>query len=294
MIKYTLLTVLLLFSHSLLAQEITDYMPRPDFMPDWTFDLEPQVYTAENLYEYINGEAELYNSYTLKDMVTAVYVSERNDSHTLSVDIYDMGSPLDAFGVYSNFRNPDARYGDIGTQAIVSEYNIRFYQGRFYVNLVAGVNSKAMQEIMQRVAHEIANKIPDQDPPPELELLPQLNRIENSMKFQREGFLGQSAFGNSLYARYTVNSGTVTGFVVIKENAGQADQALQAFKEFIQLRGEMLDELARGFSAVLPYQGEIMIGHKLEYLYGVTDYEQSKAAKALLSDIEQQIRSDYP
>ncbi len=294
MIKYNLYIVLLLFSNLMFAQGITDYMPQPDFMPDWTFELAPQVYTAETLYEYINGEAELYNSYTFETMVTAVYVSERNDSYTLSVDIYDMGTALDAFGVYSNFRNPDARYGDIGTQAIVSEYNIRFYLGRFYVNLNAGVNSEAMQEIMQRVAREIANKIPHQDPPAELELLPQLNSIENSMKFQRKGFLGQSAFDNSLYARYRVDSSTVTGFVVIKENAGQAEQALQAFKEFIQLRGEMLDGLARGFSAVMPYQGEIMIGHKLGYLYGVTDYEQSEAAKALLSDIEQQIRSDYP
>jgi hypothetical protein len=292
--KNILFVVLLLFSRLIPAQEITDYLPQPDFMPDWTFDLEPQIYTKENLYEYINGEAELYNSYTFETMVTAVYVSKQNDSHTQSVDIYDMGTPLDAFGVYSNFRNPDAQYGDIGAQAIISEYNIRFYQGRFYVNLNAGVNNKVMQETMQTMAREIADKIPAPGSPAELEVLPKLNRVENSMKFVRKGFLGQSAFANSLYALYTVNSGTVTGFVVIKENAGQADKALQTFKEFIQLRGEMLDEVARGFSAVLPYQGEIMIGHKQEYLYGVTDYEQSKAAKQLLSDIEQQIRSDYP
>jgi hypothetical protein len=292
--KNTLFTVFVLFSKMILAQEIVDYMPQPDFMPDWTFDVEPQIYTAEHLYEYINGEAELYNSYTFENMVTAVYVSERNDSHTLSVDIYDMGSPLDAFGVYSNFRNPDARYGDLGTQAIVSEYNTRFYQGRFYVNLNAGVNSNSMQEIMQKVAREIADKIPDEDPPAVLDILPRLNQIENSMKYRREGFMGQSAFENSLSASYRVHSGTLTGFVVIKENTEQADQALQAFKEFIQLRGEMLDELERGFSAIMPYQGEIMIGHKLQYLYGVTDYKQAESAKQLLSDIEQQIRSDYP
>ena len=49
----------------------------PDITADgqWQVDFEPELYTPENLFEYINGEAEHYIDYHFKHMLTASWIN---------------------------------------------------------------------------------------------------------------------------------------------------------------------------------------------------------------------------
>ncbi|MDR0714805.1 MAG: hypothetical protein LBF89_11205 [Bacteroidales bacterium] len=62
-------------------------------------------YTPDNLYEYINGAAEMYLSYGLKGMYGCRYTAENLPDVT--VDIYEMAGSRDAFGVYTQSRDRD-------------------------------------------------------------------------------------------------------------------------------------------------------------------------------------------
>ena len=72
------------------------------------------TYAPGTLFEYINGEAELYLKYDFVELATAIY--EREDP-SIVVDMYDMGSELNAFGLYSNYRHPRYSFGPVGTEA---------------------------------------------------------------------------------------------------------------------------------------------------------------------------------
>lgn len=270
----------------LLAAPVDTILPRAGFLPNWTYESEPTIYTPDSLFKYINGEAELYNSYTFEKMATAIYTSRQNDEHTCTVDVYDMGSPLDAFGVYSNFRSQEARYGDIGQEAILSEYTIRFYKGNYYVNLNTVSKQDTMQQIMTKLAKNIAAKIDNTPQPPELNYLFSTQRLDHSLKFLRHGFLGQKAFDNSLQAVYLIDGEPITGFVVINDTHAQALQDLDAFKASVQRRGEMTRKLNNGVIASLPHQGEVMIGVHSRFLFGVMDYKQKPSANLLYSGIQ--------
>ncbi len=44
----------------------------------WKKSLKDTIYTPENLFEYINGGAELYISYNFKQLLTQKYVKEES------------------------------------------------------------------------------------------------------------------------------------------------------------------------------------------------------------------------
>ena len=51
-------------------QNVVSLMPEPDPGAGWKWDFETVIYTPDNLFEYINGEAEVYNDYTFVEMAT--------------------------------------------------------------------------------------------------------------------------------------------------------------------------------------------------------------------------------
>ncbi|NIN11742.1 MAG: hypothetical protein GTO61_10150, partial [Gemmatimonadales bacterium] len=63
----------------------------------WTQSGEVRIYTADNLWEYINGAAVLFVEYGVRTCMTADMSAA---GASVTVDLYEMGSPLRAVGVF--------------------------------------------------------------------------------------------------------------------------------------------------------------------------------------------------
>ena len=71
----------------------------------WTPAGEPATYPAEKLWEVIDGAAEQYLSYDVQGLSTC---DLGQGDLLVTVSIYDMGSRLNAFGIYGSERSePD-------------------------------------------------------------------------------------------------------------------------------------------------------------------------------------------
>jgi hypothetical protein len=79
----------------------------------WILAEGPRVFTKANLFEHINGQAELFFKYGFQRCTFAVYKDPNNPDRQIDLDIYDMGNVLQAFGIFSRFREED-RSMDIG------------------------------------------------------------------------------------------------------------------------------------------------------------------------------------
>ena len=73
-------------------------IPEMEHGSDWYQDGDPHYFTADNLFEYINGSADLYLAYDFQRLITVTFLNP--DYQSLTIDIYDMGNELNAFGVY--------------------------------------------------------------------------------------------------------------------------------------------------------------------------------------------------
>ncbi|MHB9098605.1 MAG: DUF6599 family protein, partial [Syntrophales bacterium] len=83
-------------------------------MAGWKQSGEIQIYSRENLYDYIDGAADLYLKYDFQELKVADYENDRKASVT--IEVYRHKTPVHAFGIYSQERLGDANYLDIGAQ----------------------------------------------------------------------------------------------------------------------------------------------------------------------------------
>ena len=60
----------------------------PDSIDGWKKKTEDKFYTPENLYDYINGGAELYISYGFIEVISRTYYKENQPE--LKVEIFEM------------------------------------------------------------------------------------------------------------------------------------------------------------------------------------------------------------
>jgi hypothetical protein len=284
---FVLFILILLMTAGCGAQEtaLVDLLPHPDQEKGWVYDIEPQRYGPENLFEYIDGEAELYIDYHFVEMATAAYSKKGDMALTYSVDISELDSPLDAFGLYSRHRTPDLTFAEIGDEAALSELNIRFYQNRFFIQINAGSFEPEVQDEMLRVARTIAGSLPPGAPPRELHLLPLENQQPHSLQYFTKGMLGQAAFPAGLMASYHVDGDTLQAFAVLTKSTSESLPAFAAFAANLKQRGKLIAESAGRIEVETPYQGRILARHHLHSIAVVTSYANSRSAEALLAQL---------
>ena len=271
------------------GQDVQSLMPAPDTAAGWQWDLEPEMYDPETLFEYINGEAEHYNDYDFVEMVTASHSRTDDEFASFTIDIYDMGSPLNAFGIYSSHRRPELTFESIGGEAIVSELNIMFYKGRFFVQVSAGSMEEVVTSAIKKQAEQLASRIDATPAPAEITLLPAEGQIPHTLVFLPSGLLAQAVFENALEAEYNLPSGQCTAFIVLKDNADEAQQALNQFRESLIRQGQYTELGGAGDPSNLiadtQYYGTITAKAYLTYVVGVVEYSDQNEAKALLDNI---------
>jgi hypothetical protein len=129
------------------AGSLENLLPSRECTEDWVAKDKAVLYTKDTLFDHINGEAELYFPYGFEVLATATYVNRKNPELWVVADIYEMGSLLDAFGIYSNYRRPDAVNATVGAEGFVSPSQLMFYQDRYFVRLQATGTSSLKKEI---------------------------------------------------------------------------------------------------------------------------------------------------
>ncbi len=275
---------------------LVDLLPDSGFRDGWLRQDVAIHYLPETLYEYINGEAELYHSYGFNKLVTQSYVFQDDNELSFIVDIYDMGTPLMAFGLHSNYRHPSYVFAQIGTEAVVSEYDLRFVQGRYVIELKGADNLPQIREAMIAAARNIAGRIPDlAEFPDVLQLLPTEGQEPKTLRYASKEMLNQSFLPGGLEASYTVNGKTVLGFVVIFPDTVTAAQGLDALQTFHAENGDV-DVTPEGaeetlFGVQTDYHGITLAAQEGRYLAGVQDFENVYEAGVLLNLIREAVRN---
>jgi hypothetical protein len=141
---------------------------------------DPERYTKSNLYDYIDGGAELYISYNFQGLLAVRYKGPGDEE--IVVDIFDMGDSFNAFGVFSHGR--ESEDGLVGQG---SEYNsglLTFWKDRYYVSIMAYPETAQKKQAVLDLGRRLAEAVPDNGTlPPVLALLPRVNLIPGSVRY---------------------------------------------------------------------------------------------------------------
>ncbi|MDR2764262.1 MAG: hypothetical protein LBB90_04455 [Tannerella sp.] len=121
-------------------------------------------YEGEALYDYINGGAELYLSYGLVGMTGCKYNGEGLPQ--ITVEIYEMTSSLNAFGVYTQSRDKEEYDFGQGSQSF-NDF-ILFWKDKYYVIITAQKATPESTKTIRQIASLIDNAIPKTGSKPDI------------------------------------------------------------------------------------------------------------------------------
>jgi len=117
-----------------------------------------RTFTAESLYGYIDGGAELYLEYGFDTLVVTEIVSEGRD---MKIEFYRMKDAEAAFGIFSvsRFRcNGGARLTD---HMCRSAYQLQFCKGCYYVSIINDKGTEAEQKTANEITAFLLGRITD-------------------------------------------------------------------------------------------------------------------------------------
>ncbi len=166
----------------------------------WSKAGDVRTLTPDNLWEYIDGAAEQFINYGFKQLR---YCDLSKDDITITVNIYDMGTPLNGFGIYKAETSASAEHLSIGTVAVLSPpYQCQLLKDRYYVKIEA-YDGEISRERGETICRALAAALPGKsDLPSEFSLLPRISRITGSESYAKHAFLGLAELHECVYADY--------------------------------------------------------------------------------------------
>lgn len=119
----------------LAAAADTAPVPTCTLAPGWSQRGEARSYVGDNLFEYMDGNAEGYLIYGFQSMHG---VSCVKGPVTLVIDISDFGSADNAYGMFSANRDPREPMANLGMGGQIVPRRAIFAKGQYYVEIAAG------------------------------------------------------------------------------------------------------------------------------------------------------------
>jgi hypothetical protein len=244
-------------------------------LPGWTFSEEAKLYGPESLFEYIDGAAESYISYNFIDAAVGQY-KPASGASTMTAEIYDMGLPMNAFGIYTAERYTESVFLAIGVQGYIEDGSLNFLAGRYYVKLMAYETGAKTAEILKAFAAEILKKIGDPGGfPPVLKSFPRPGLVPNSEKYILKNFLGLEFLKNGTVASYKLSGRDVDGFVMEFASDAEAAAMLQRYLDKAAANKIVPEKQGSLFHLKDPYLAHVFIGKAGRFLYGATKVEDA-------------------
>ncbi len=212
----------------------------PASIAGWQAAEEDETYDRDTLYGYMNGGAEVFLAFDFREVFVRRYVQDGADDIVL--DVYDMGSSAEAFGIFSCDReDPEA---EIGQGSEFGFGMLRFWRNRFFVTIMTSseddVADAAILDLGRAVAAELG---PDGEPPAILKLLPTDGLIEDRTSFfhsninlnnrhfiSSDNILGLGDDAECAFAEYQGDGAeSVKLMVVSYPDSARADEAFDSF-----------------------------------------------------------------
>jgi hypothetical protein len=143
-------------------------------------------YEGRTIFKYMDGAGEVYLAYNFRQLTVSHF--EKQGHPSIIAELYEMGSPADAFGVFS-FDRQDPEAG-IGQGSEFGGGLLRFWKGRYFVSIYGEGEGKEQEQAVIEIGQRLAAAIADTGEPPRLiHSLPQERQVEGSVRFLRSHVL---------------------------------------------------------------------------------------------------------
>lgn len=250
---------------------------------------EIETYTAENLFEKIDGKASLYIESGFVKLFTQRFVSETEDAMWFELFLFDMAHIKNAFSVYSVQKRPDTEPFSAMEFAYTAGNALYFVHGRYYIELVGSLESAGLYGAMAELAGKLAARVNvgEVEKIPELALFPQENLAAGSAKLYLSNALGFDKLSDTFLCRYELGEETVSAFLSRRQSPKDARTTAESYYNFLIENGAVVkptsDATLKTVNAkVLDFYGTTEIIFSTgPFIAGIHEAKNQKSAEKL-------------
>lgn len=255
----------------------------------WTAEPKDRIYDTETIFSYIDGAGEVYRAYNMRNCLSRRYTSP--NAPAIVLDIFDMGTSEDAFGVFTHDR--DGRAVDVGQGALYRPGWLSFWKGRFFVSIYIEKETEAAKEAISDLSRVVASLIKDQGPKPGLLLkLPPEGLQSRSIRYLHHHTLLNYHF--YLADENILNLGQHTDAVLaVYQRSGKRAHLLLVFYPNVEKAAEAHKTLLRHYLPEAKSTGAVLLedgkwsatGLKNKFLTVVLEADTRRLAENLLREV---------
>jgi hypothetical protein len=240
-------------------------------VPGWAQRGPARSYTADNLFEYMDGNSE---GYLLYGFLSMQGVTCEKGGVTFVIDVSDFGVADSSYGMFSANRDPRLPIEKLGAGGQVVPRRLLFVKGQYYLEIAAepeGDHSAALREWAAALEKTVAGST---EPPAALNWFPA--EKQQSLRLVPESVLGIRLLKRGYVGQYDYGK----AFVVAEESSEAASATMAKLKARFgeTAAAAVADE---GFTVNDRYLGRICIFRKGKLVGGYANVAEGQDPKTL-------------
>lgn len=165
-------------------------LPSDGEILDWVHSRAPSTYEGTSLYRDRAEAPDLFYAYGFQRQAEVEYQTPRFGSKPLILlEIFDMGTPENAFGIYNFHIYPQVKFEWVGSKAILSGGYLRFSKGKYFIQIEGYEFATGIREAMVLLGKNIATRIKEPISQPQMLTLLPSNKMSGSVKLFRSNWV---------------------------------------------------------------------------------------------------------
>ena len=272
--------------------DLTRLLPAPSSLEGWTVADGPTAYLPDFLYEYIDGAAPRYLAYGFRKLVHVRYELGGDLLSSITLDIFDMGSKLGAFGIYRNGMPAEVALPDWGTEGYRQGTVAAAWKDGIFIQAEADddrtVLISMLDRLMTNVCHEV---IGDESLPAILNRFPSDGLVPLSERYSAADLFGHTFLPGGLTAEYEIDGQGAELFFSDLGTEVAASEAIASLRAYHSEWGNVIQDVPAvgtyGYRFSDPGLGPgtvVVVSGYLAGAYGDLPYELQLQLLSLLVD----------
>ncbi len=249
------------------SPDLARLVPAPS---GWQATEPTRFFLPESLFEYIDGAAESFLGYDFRELAVA-QLARQGSAGSLTIEIYNMGEPRNAFGIYGAERYPDSRFIPVGTQGYYEEGSLNFFAGRYYVKLMCYDCGPDAEAELTAIASGIVSRAgAPAGFPPVLAAFPRAGLVANSEKFVLRNYQGLAFLDNGYQASYAVDGQEFECFIIDCRDEAAAQALTARYLDHFRQAGLEIKPAGPGSAFNDKYLHHVFVARAGRFLCGVS------------------------
>jgi hypothetical protein len=186
--------------------ELAGLIPAPAAGEGWRIVEGPVEHSPEDLWEHLDGGAPRYLTYGFRKLVHVRCQIGDDPLAGVALDVFDMGSELGAFGIYSIGRSPGDPLRPWGAEGHRQGAVAAAWKESVFVHAAADDERDALISLLERLVAGVCERIDGSDSRPSLlDPLPVAGLVPRSERYIAQDLLGHDFLPGGVLADYVLD-----------------------------------------------------------------------------------------